>query len=231
LVFGPLPKGASYTFTVTTISDTGDSDPAGPSAAVPIVCPTAPDHGLTDVPAALDAAVDWAVAEQVVTGYADDTFRPRRALTRGVAALQLHRLLGEPGFEGDIPSVPFTDVQISSPYAPAIIWLYAANVVDGFPNDTFRPGRPVSRAQFANMLYRMAGTPGVSGLDPHGLSDVPSFADDAVTWLVDAGVMTGFADDTFRPNLAVTRAAAVRLLFPFECDSPWIGIAALEPLP
>ena len=53
-----------------------------------------PAHGLTDVPAWVDGAVRWAVANQVMTGFPDATFRPDGSLTRGQMLRALHRVLG-----------------------------------------------------------------------------------------------------------------------------------------
>jgi hypothetical protein len=164
--------------------------------------------------------------QEVATGYPDDSFRPTLSITRAQAVSQLYGLLGRPGFEGDIPPMPFTDVPMW--VAGPVIWLHDHEVIDGYPDDTFRPNQPITRGQVARLLYRIAGSPDVSGLDPHGLSDVPAWVADAVTWLVDGGVLTGYPDQTFRPNAGITRAETIRMLFRMDCASPWTGPTALD---
>jgi hypothetical protein len=62
----------------------------------------------------------------------------------------------------------------------------------------------------------------VSGYPAHGLTDVPAWVEEAVRWAVrdPAGaalpVMTGYPDATFRPDLAITRAAVTRALYRFD---------------
>jgi hypothetical protein len=95
-------------------------------------------------------------------------------------------------------------------------------VIAGFRDGTFRPDDPITRAQVVRLLYRHAGSPEVGGLPPHGLGDVPPWVEDAVRWAVNdpsgpgLPVMTGYPDDTFRPDLAITRAAVTRALYRFD---------------
>jgi hypothetical protein len=70
----------------------------------------------------------------------------------------------------------------------------------------------------AAFLYRLADSP---AFDP---PDTPSFDDVAlahnffleIEWLVDAGIASGFPDDTFRPGAAVSRQAMAAFLFRLE---------------
>jgi hypothetical protein len=78
----------------------------------------------------------------------------------------------------------------------------------------FKPLDNMNRAQVANVLYNLAGSPDVSGLAPHGFGDVPPWVEDAVRWLVANNYATGYpSDNTFRPLNPITRAAVSRMLF------------------
>jgi hypothetical protein len=90
-------------------------------------------------------------------------------------------------------------------------WLVGSGVMAGFGGGTFRPLAPVTRAQVARVLHRLANSPDVDGLPPNGFDDVPAWADDAVTWIVDAGAMAGFPDG-FRPNRPMGRGAVAQTL-------------------
>ena len=75
----------------------------------------------------------------------------------------------------------------------------------------------MSRGQVTRALYRFAGSPDVTILAPHGFSDVPAWADDAVRWLVDPCPSprraTGYPDGSYRPNASITRGDLTRMLF------------------
>jgi predicted outer membrane repeat protein len=117
---------------------------------------------------------------------------------------------------GLLPAHGFSDVPAW--VEDAVRWIAYVGVADGFPDGTYGPDLDISRAQVVRMLYRMAGSPSVSGLPAHGLSDVPRWVQDAVRWAAHdpAGptppIMAGFPDDTFRPDLSITRAQVVRSL-------------------
>ena len=150
-----------------------------------------PPHPFTDVPAWADAAVGWAWRQDVVEGYndrPDRRFYPDRSITRGDAVLQTRR------------SHP--------PHRVAPLT---------------QEGRPLTRGQAARLLYGAAGSPRVGrpGFD-HDLTDVgaPEALRRAVRWVVhdpDGGgpqepILTGYPNDTFRPDGRVSRATFVNML-------------------
>jgi hypothetical protein len=51
-----------------------------------------PEHGLTDVPAAIEQAVRWAVNGDYMAGFSNDTFRPNDPITRGQVTRMLYRI-------------------------------------------------------------------------------------------------------------------------------------------
>ncbi|HSK23017.1 MAG TPA: S-layer homology domain-containing protein [Egicoccus sp.] len=96
----------------------------------------------------------------------------------------------------------FPDVVATSPQGQAIHSLTAAGIVDGFADGTYRPTLAVSRAQAATVLARALGLDVAGG---SSFDDVVGVHLGAVTAVAEAGVMTGFADGTFRPTDAMTR--------------------------
>ena len=117
----------------------------------------APDHFFVDVPAsaAYNEALDWAKDEGLVTGFANNTFRPRDPVNRGQVVNMLWHMVGEPTGS---PDHGFSDVPASAFYNNALDWAKANGIVSGFADNTYRPKNPVTRAQLANMLYRIAST-------------------------------------------------------------------------
>ena len=107
----------------------------------------------TDVPvtAWFYDVVSTAVEAGIVTGYPDGTFKPQNPITRQEAAVVLARLL-DPGEED---SSSFTDDdQIASWAANAVNLVAAAGIVGGYPDGSFRPGNPITRAETVIVLDR-----------------------------------------------------------------------------
>ena len=114
------------------------------------------------------------------------------------------------------PWVPlFADVPYDHIFREAIETLARAGVIDGFPDDTFRPYAPVTRAQLATMLVRLLGahTPEP---DPRPVyTDIGGLSDETADFIGEAtraGIVEGFPDGSFRPNDTVTRIQMVRML-------------------
>jgi hypothetical protein len=94
-----------------------------------------------------------AVEAGLVRGYEDDTFRPERAVTREEAVTILARGLGLPEPSGEMPD--FTDASEISPWTTdSVAAAVSAGLVRGYPDNTFRPGRTVTRAECAVLVYR-----------------------------------------------------------------------------
>ncbi|WP_157041559.1 S-layer homology domain-containing protein [Nitriliruptor alkaliphilus] len=97
----------------------------------------------------------------------------------------------------------FTDVA-GSPHAAAIEELVAREITTGYPDRTFRPLRDVTRAQVATFLSKALGLEPIPGAR---FNDVdPGFVHaGAINALVEAGILTGYAGNTFRPNEPLRR--------------------------
>ncbi len=88
-----------------------------------------------------------------------------------------------------------------------------AGWVKGYPDRTFRPDVTLSRADFVTLLARLSG----EDLTPFGGSSFPDVSADSyfaqsVAWAVNAGIISGFPDGTFRPGEAITRAQMAHIM-------------------
>ena len=107
----------------------------------------------------------------------------------------------------------FSDVTSAYSWAAASIdFLYANNVVTGTGGGRYSPAKSISRGDFVTMLDRALSFPRSSY---RGFSDVPanSYYADAIQAAYGLGIVTGYADGTFRPNAPVTRAEAAAMLY------------------
>lgn len=166
----------------------------------------------TDVPtgAFYAEAVTWAQGADITRGATATTFSPEAPLDRKDAVVFLWRANGSPT---GAAANTFTDVEANSYYEEAVNWAVANGVTTGVTPTTFAPAAPVSRAQFATLIWRAAGS--ATGAPASGFADVPagSYFEEAVNWLLDNGVTTGTSATTFGPELALTRAMAVTFLW------------------
>ena len=184
----------------------GEPEPQEPEEPEEPAC-----TGFCDVPvdAWYEDALDWAVDGEVVSGFADGTFRPGDAVTRAQVVSWLWTLAGEP-----LAAAPhgFGDVRDTAWFDDALSWAAGEGLVSGFSDGTFRAGDAVTRAQFASMLWNLADRP--TARTAVSFSDVRPSAwyAEAVSWLVDLGWVEGFRNGTFRPLEPVNRAQAVSWL-------------------
>ena len=139
--------------------------------------------------------------------------RPDDLLTRGELAKILHILLTPYNRKFSGPQ-PFSD-KMDDETGKAAAYLASYGILSGYPDGTFRPKKPVSRAEFAVLLHRCQFAPPVGryGNAPD-YSDIPSgfWAKDYIYSANTLGWMSGYSDGAFHPDGYITRAAAVTTL-------------------
>ena len=102
---------------------------------------------------------------------------------------------------------PFSDIA-NSGYCDYIVVGWAAGIVGGYPDGTFRPNNEVTRGQFITMLWRACGEPEAENAKL-SFTDAANIPDDykaAVAWGVEAGIIYGYGDNTFRHGTPISRA-------------------------
>ena len=108
--------------------------------------------------------VAWLVANDITTGTTPTTYAPDAPVTRAQLATFLYRLSTNDSHNDDTPTFTdptftdptFTDVDPSSYYARPVAWLVANDITTGTTPTTYAPDAPVTRAQLATFLYRLA---------------------------------------------------------------------------
>ncbi len=113
----------------------------------------------------------------------------------------------------------FKDLSSSHTFYDEINYLYDEGIISGYLEGTFRPDLRVSRGEAAIMIGRalnLDGTRGESRFPDVGTGTVAS---GYIESAVEAEIITGFPDGTFRPNHSVTRAQlAIILTRAFELE-------------
>ncbi|MDO4815443.1 MAG: S-layer homology domain-containing protein [Bacillota bacterium] len=114
---------------------------------------------------------------------------------------------------GAVVEDPFTDIA-GSGYHDYIVAAANAGIINGYPDNTFKPKAEVTRAQFITMLYRSVGSPAVTGtLNFADKASIAAAYQDAVIWGVENGIIAGYGDNTFRPNQNITRAQMATFIY------------------
>ena len=87
-------------------------------------------------------------------------------------------------------------------YEDAVIALMDANVVTGYPDQTYRPDNTLTRAEACAFLVNyLAPTEEERNAAPDsGFTDVSGWATTFVNYAVDKGIVAGYTDGTFRPG-------------------------------
>ncbi len=142
-------------------------------------------------------------------------FRPEEALTRGEAAALVGALAAEDAAKG-LSGAAFSDVSAKDGNYKAIQAATAIGIMRGYSDGTFRPEAPLSRAEFAQILYRLAGEPEPN--EGNGFTDVSPehWASAAIRFAADVGWFRGYPDGTFRPEAPLSRAEAAVIAVRFR---------------
>lgn len=105
----------------------------------------------------------------------------------------------------------FPDVSQDYWARPFIQALAERNILTGFPDGTFKPEQAVTRAEFAAIIQKAFNQTQARQLPAGGFRDVPSnyWAASAITRAYEAGFMSGYPDNSFRPNQRIPKVQAI----------------------
>ncbi|WP_214630911.1 family 10 glycosylhydrolase [Paenibacillus agaridevorans] len=108
--------------------------------------------------------------------------------------------------------VKFSD--ILGHWAEASIKLAAAKgIISGYADGTFKPKSEVTRAEFAVMLARMLNLQGNGAeLEFNDMAAIGSWAKQGIAQAVEAGIVKGYSDGSFRPNAKISRVEMVTMI-------------------
>lgn len=155
-------------------------------------------------------AVNWAVQKGITSGTSANTFSPNASCTRGQMVQFLYKMSGSPAVSGNLA---FTDVSSTAYYRNAVIWASQKGITGGTSANTFSPNASCTRGQMVQFLYKMNGSPAVSGR--LAFADVSSTAyyRNAVIWASQKGITGGTSANTFSPNTSCTRGQMAVFLY------------------
>jgi hypothetical protein len=141
--------------------------------------------------------IDFVSSRGLLVG-TEDGFKPELPLTRGMMMMVLASL-------NDVD----TSVTSGNWYDKAMEWSVGAGISDGT-----NPTENITREQMVQMLWRIAGSPTVSG-DLSGYTDAASVSDyarNAMNWAVSNGIISGMDHNTLAPDGIATRAQVAAVM-------------------
>lgn len=107
----------------------------------------------------------------------------------------------------------YIDVNEGDWYYEYVDYVHDRGYMTGLNETTFGPVELLSRAQFATILYRVAGTPAVSYTPAFGDVEDDQFYTSAVIWGSANGIITGYSNGLFGPGDNVTREQIALMMY------------------
>ncbi|WP_432620251.1 S-layer homology domain-containing protein, partial [Butyricicoccus sp.] len=160
-------------------------------------------------------AVRFAFQNRLMNGTSSTQFAPSLSLTRAMVAQVLYNFSGAPAVTQ--PS-SFSDVPSDQWFANAVAWAQQNGIMNGYPNNTFGANDPITRQDFAVVLYHYSSqqqldTSTRANLNQYrDVSSVASYAQDAMQWAVASKIISGKSSTQLAPRDSATRAECAQML-------------------
>lgn len=115
--------------------------------------------------------------------------------------------------ETPVSSLPFGDVKSADWFYNDVKYVYEKGMMAGTAADVFAPNTTTTRAMIVTILYRLEGSPAVTGTS--AFVDVPAgqWYTDAVNWAAANQIVKGTSATTFAPNDSITREQMAAILY------------------
>ncbi len=153
--------------------------------------------------------VHYALERGMMNGTGSGRFEPDGRTSRAMIVTILYRMENEPNVT---LTNQFSDVAKGQWYAKAITWASENKLVEGGGDGTFAPGAPITREQFATILYRYAKTKGngftmewILPMDYSDASGISSWAKEAMQWCLLCEIIKG-KEGKLAPGAKASRA-------------------------
>ena len=144
-----------------------------------------------------------------IIGYPDGGVHPQGNITRAEVATIFFRLLRDPvRTQYWSQTNSYSDVAGDKWYNNAISTLSNMGIICGYPDGTFRPGAPITRAELTKIAASFFADPRVAREYDGRFSDVKG-SEWYIAYLMKAieeALIYGYPDGTFGPNRPITRA-------------------------
>ena len=161
-------------------------------------------------------AVSYVWEQGLMQGISGTEFGLTTAANRAMVVTLLYRLDGSQMEYEQWWS--FEDVRPDAWYHAPVEWAKDNGITSGISEYRFAPEQNVNREQFVTFLHRYAGEP-LPDAEAVWFADwdsVSGYARDAVSWAVEAGLLTGYENGTVAPLRELNRAELAVLMQRFH---------------
>lgn len=172
--------------------------------------------GYVDVPEGVwyEEAVEYVRDQGIMFGMNDTYFGAAEFLERSHFVTMIYRMAGEPKTQFDFK---FPDVPDGTFYSLPVTWASDKGIITGYLNGMFGPTNRMTREELATMIYRYAKSKGIDVSEKAELDKFPDygsvtdFAQEAVSWAVEKGIITG-DQGKIQPQKGASRADTATMI-------------------
>ncbi len=149
-------------------------------------------------------------------GVDNGVFSPSTNLTRAMACQLIYQ---HSAVKAGISQTPFVDVKNSHWFYKSVGWAYDSGITKGITETAFAPLANITRQDFICMLYRYSQDKQLYESNINFFTDfenISGYAKEAMTWAYNRSIISGYPDNTLKPQASITRAEAAVLLKGFD---------------
>lgn len=150
-----------------------------------------------------------AMAKSYIKGFEDGSFKPDKEITRAEFVSIINRAFGYTG-EGE---VPFIDIAENAWYKKDVAIAYNAGYIKGISANMFAPQEHITREQACVIIAKTQNlnvkSASLTFADQY---EIPAWAKNSVAACVNAGIISGYPDNTFKGKSSLTRAEKVAVI-------------------
>lgn len=157
-----------------------------------------------------NSKVDWLINEGLVTGYPDGTYGLENTITRAEVSAMVTRALKSDGFSEVLKPIQgrFSDVLTTHWANGYINYVASVGFVNGYPDNTFRPGSNITYAEVLKILVMVNG-------------DIPEtnefkgtfWATPYITKAIETGIMNGVVIPDGDYSVQATRGKVFEMIY------------------
>lgn len=149
-----------------------------------------------------------------IIGYPDGTIRPEREISRAEVATIYFRLLTDDSrarYKAETNS--FSDVNRGDWFNNAVSTLCNAGILNGYPDGTFKPNAPITRAEKATIAAKFDIFTNADVTLDKSFNDIKGhWAEEYILLAASRGWVNGYEDGSFRPDQNIKRAEAMKMV-------------------
>lgn len=158
-----------------------------------------------------DVMSKW-ISKGFITGYPDGTYRPDGKISKAEFITLINRVFGY----YEISDENYNDITINDWYKNQTLIAKKNKYMDWYSDDNLIPNNKITRQEVSAILVHITNikeTEGFTSIQDYNDKDtIPEWSTAYIDAVVNKGYMTGYSDNTLRPNGEITRAEAVTML-------------------